>query len=226
MAGIGGTVDDLLGVCDLLDNESEFFAGGRDETRAIRALTQAQMYFESLAATYADVLTSTVTVNTAAATESSTIPASLRRIDGMWYLDASGRPAYEMDPIDQVGGHVPSLPWPITVTNNPDGTPMGYYATWDHFYWLSRPDGVYTMRIYGLVGQPAFSVRTDNFNYPAFCQLPLAQFAVKLLALGVDDTSLDLDRLASQVYGPVLKQLSHFDRSRPMARVYSHFHDT
>ncbi len=229
MAGIGGAVTDLLAAMTLLNNELDVTANGSDEARSITALTQAQHYFETLASSMPEILgNGLTTVPTALNTETSPWSSGLRRLDALWYLDAAGNPVRKLKRISEIGGHVPSLPWPlqIALTSSWGGAPFGYYADMNQFYWLPKPDGVYNIRIYGFFKQAAFALRTDNFNYPPECQLPLAQFAARLLAISVGDDSLEYDKLATMLFRPLLRQLRKFDRSEPQSRVYSEFHAT
>lgn len=228
MAGIGGTVADVLRVVELLMNDTQTASGEIDEAPAILALVQAQHYFETLCATFPDILQSTVTLSTTANTEKTTWTAALLRLDAVWLLDAAGSPIHKLARIEEVGGHVPSLPWPLTLTSAPTGTgvPYGYYGNMESFYWLPLPAGVSTLRLYGFLEKARFADRTSDFNYPYRCHLAFAQFASKLMAIGVDDATIDLDRLAAQVFSPLIKQLRKFDRSEPHARVYTEFHTT
>lgn len=228
MAGIGGTVADLLDGMSLIRNELDTSSGGTDEARAIKALTHAQRYFETVCAAFPRVYQSTVNVATAAQTETSTWSTSLRRLDALWLLDpTTSLPIRKMERIDEIGGHVPSLPWPLQVSVSAGyGMPGGYYANMANFYWLPMPDGVYNLRIYGLVAQAAFAVRTDNFNYHPYVILPIAQFACKLLDIAVDDDSSALDELASQLFRPLMRSIKGFDRSGPRGRTYTRVHET
>ena len=228
MAGIGGTVANVLSVCELLDNELETASGEPDEARAITALVQAQHYFETLAATYPDVLQDTTTVTTTAATEATTWATTLLRLDALWYLDSNSNPIRQLKRISEIGGHVPSLPWPMQVTLSAigSGAPYGYYGNMSDFFWLPKPDATHTLRIYGLVEKDRFTVRTNDFNYHYRLHLPFAQFAVKLLSIGVADDTMELDKLAGQLFTPVLRQLNNSDRSEPHSRHYTEFHTT
>jgi hypothetical protein len=222
------TVANLLDLLLLIDNELDVASGGRDEVSAILALRQAQHYFELLAARYPRVLQDVTTVSTAANTESSTWASALRRLDALWYLDVDGNPVREIVRIDEIGGHVPSLPWPIEVslTATAGGAPFGYYANMAQFYWLPKPDAVYTLRIYGFLKKATFSARTDAFLYPDEVQLSFASFADKLLKVGVDDDTVEMDKLSAQLFTPILKTYKRFDRSKPTGRTYSEFHST
>jgi len=228
VAGIGGTVADILSVMEILDNELENGAGEIDEGVSIIALVQAQHWFETVASSLPKVLQSIITVTTTGATETSTFSTSLRRLDAMWGLDANGNPTYKLDKIEGVGDHVPSLPWPLDLFNASlvGGVPYGYYASATQFYWLPVPDAAYTARIYGFVKQQEFALRTDNFNYPPECKLPFAQFASKLLGVGKNDDTAALDQVAAQLFRPLLRSMRKFDRSKPTSRYYNSFHTT
>lgn len=231
MAGIGGTVANLLSLCKLLNNELKVASGEPDETRMILALNEGQRYLELLAAQYPRALQQVTTVATVANTETTAKPATLLRLDSIWLLDSNSRAVRKLERIDEVGGHVPDLPWPFllspdAVSLQATGAPIGYYASWDQFYWLPRPDGVHTARIYGLLEKDDWTIRTDDVNYPKRARLAIASFAVKLHRLGVDDDVKDLDTLAAQTFVPLLRTLSNLDRSGPQGRAYTEFHTT
>ena len=223
---MAGTVADILDTCELLDNELEVDSGEDDEALAIRAITQAQHYFETFCATFPRVLQTVPPLTTTANTETTTWTSSIIRLDALWYLDANSNPVRKLSRIDEIGGHVPSLPWPLQVTlgTAATGAPYGYYGNMANFYWLPKPDATHTIRVYGLLEQSRFTLRSDAVNYPYRCHLALAQFAVKLLSLGVGDSGGELDKLAGQVFTPLLRQLRKFDRSEPMGRYYTQYH--
>lgn len=227
-AGIGGLVSDLLSAMFILNNELDIVSGGADEGRAIVALNMSQHYFESLAASMPRVLGDVMNTATALNTETSTWTSSLRRLDALWYLDANGNPIRKLKRISEIGGHVPSLPWPlqIALTTTWGGAPFGYFADMKSFYWLPKPDGAYNIRIYGFFKKAEFIVRTDPFNYPLECKLPIAQMAARMLATSVGDDSIEYDKIAAILFRPLLRQLRKFDRSEPMSRFYSEFHTT
>lgn len=222
------TVSDLLDLMSLIDNELEIGAGESDESQAIKALIQAQHHFELIAASKPRILQDTVNIVTANVTEKTTWSSLLRRVDALWYLDATGNPIRALERIDEIGGHVPSLPWPLQIAlgSAAGGAPFGYYGNMRDFYWLPRPDGVYTIRVYGFIKKAAFAVRGDAYNYPDETMLALASFANKLMSVGVADDTLDLDRLTAQVFAPLIKSYTKFDRSKPSGRVYTMFHST
>lgn len=222
------TVADLLDVMSLLNNENDYSDGGADEGRAILALTQAQHYMETIAASLPRVFQSTVNVATITNTETSTWPTALLRLDGVWYLDPdTSRPVYKLKRIIETGGHVPTLPFPLDLSLNTGvGAPAAYYANPSSFYWLPLPDSARNVRVYGMLEQSEWTARGGAVNYPNRTFLAMAQFATKLLNIGVDDGPQDLDALAQQVFGPLLRSLRKFDRSEPMPRFYNEMHDT
>lgn len=226
--GIGGTVADVLSVMEMLDNELETGSGETDEQSAITALQQAQNWFETVCSTYPRVLQDVVNIVTVANTETTQWPSALLRLDAIWLLDANGNPIRKLDRIEETGGHAPSLPWPLDITTmaGATGTPFGYYGNMANFYWLPTPAGVNSLRIYGLLEKARFVNRTSDFNYPYRCHLPFAAFADRLLQQGADDVSLDLEELANQAFGPLLKQLKKFDRTSPHGRDYTEHHTT
>lgn len=219
---------DLLGLLELLDNELETGSGEVDEARSLIALQQGQHYFELAAASTPKVLQSTVDILTVATTEKTTWATTLRRLDALWYLDTNGNPIRKLKRISEIGGHVPSLPWPLQVTLSPgpEGAPFGYYGNMANFYWLPRPDAAYSIRVYGFVKQAVLALRTTAFSYPDETQLAIATFASKLLAQGVDDATIDIDRLTAQLFRPLLRSYRHFDRSEPTSRYYTEWHST
>lgn len=228
MAGIGGTVADVLAVMELLDNELETGSGETDETSAITALIQAQHYFETLCAITPRTLQDTVTISTTASTETTTWTSALIRFDAMWLLDANGLPIRQIESIDEVGGHAPGLPWPLDMVTvvGASGSPFAFYGNMRNFYWLNIPADVVTMRIYGFLEKARFIDRTSDFNYPYRCHLAFAQFATHIMQIGADDVSTDLEKLGARIFSPVLTQLKRFNRSGPQARHYSEFHTT
>lgn len=223
----GNLVSDLLDTMAVLDNELDVGVGGDDENRAIKALSLAQHQMESIAATLPRVFQSTITVATVAGVETTTWTSSLVRLDAIWLLNSDGFPIRKLKKVFEVGGHVPALPWPLDLAlPTGSGTPSGYYASPQSFYWLPLPSGVSSLRVYGLVEQAEFGARADAFNYQKRCKMPLASFAVKILNNAVGDATKNFDELAQQTFGPLLRSLRKLDRSEPTPRYYSDVHDT
>lgn len=223
----GNLVSDLLDTMAILNNELELEVAGADEGRAIIALTLAQHQFETQAALYPRALQSTITVTTAANVETSAWSTSLLRLDAIWLLDANGVPINKLEKIQQIGGHVPTLPWPLDLAlATGTGNPSGYYASSQNFYWLPLPSGVASLRVYGLIEQAEFGTRNDAFNYTKRCKLAIASFAVRLLAGGIGDDATDFDTLAARTFGPLIRSLKKLDRSSPLVRRYDRVHLT
>lgn len=224
---MAGTVADLLVLMADLDAEIETAASEVDEAPSIRLLTQAQHYFETLCATYPRAFQTVTTAVTVANTETTTWTSGLLRFDKMQLLDSSGRVVRDIESLDDIGSHAPSLPWPLQISAvGATGEPFAFYGNMANFYWLPLPSAVSTVRVYGLIEQARFAARADVVFYPYRVHLALAQFANKLSSLSVGDDTGDLDRLAAQVFGPILKQLKKFDRSHPRGRYYHRLHTT
>lgn len=223
-----GTLADVLSLMPLFNNGLNTGAGGKDEARGILACTTAQHYFETLCATYPRIFQDTVTAATVANTEATAWNTALLRLDAAWLLDVgTGRPIRRLQRIEDVGGHVPQLPWPLQLTfSSGVGAPAGYYANMRNFYWMPLPADVQTLRLYGLLEQSEFVNRNSAFNYPNRCKAAFAEFASKMLINSVGDDTTDADALAAAIYKPLLKQLRKFDRSEPHGRYYTEVHTT
>lgn len=222
-------IADVLDMMGVLDNEIEIFKGGSDEARSILALGMATDYFETVAATLPKVLSSAGVnpIKTAALMESSPFPTELLRLDGLWALDVNGVPLFPMERIDEVGGHMPALPWPLSyVTSAAPGQPRGYYPNSNALFWLPVPDQVYSVRAYGLWSVPAYVDRTSAFPFPDMAALPLAAFACKYGTVGLDDASDEIQKVAVETFTPCLRALRKRDRSRPLGKRYESFHTT
>lgn len=224
------TVADVLTVMGILDNEMDVSSGGADESRAIAALTMAQHQFDSIAASLPNVLGDTITIAPTANTEKtawSTLASALLRIDAIWLLDATAKPIYKLKRIEEIGGHTPSLPWPLQVTlTSGTGGPRGYFSDMRNFYWLPLPDATYSCRIYGYLEQAEWTLRTSTYSMPQRCKNAFAEFAVRVLNGGVGDDVGTLEALGSEIFKPLMKGLGHWDRSEPSSRNYQYAHDT
>jgi hypothetical protein len=222
-------VADLLNMMGVLDNEIDNSKGGTDEARSILALGMATDYFETVAATLPKVLGSAGVNNikTQALMESSPFPAELLRLDALWALDVNGVPIFPMGRIDEVGGHMPALPWPLNyVTTAAPGQPRGYYPNSNALFWLPVPDQIYNMRAYGLWSVPPYVDRETVFPFPDAVALPLAAFAVKYGTVGLDDSSDEIQKIAVETFTPCLRMLRKRDRSKPTGKRYANFHTT
>lgn len=226
-----GDVDDIFDQMKVFDNGLRLGTGEKDVARAITALNIAQHFFESVAATMPDVFQATINVGATSGQEKTaldTLDSTLLRLDALWMLDPTTlRPIRKVTRIEDVGAHVPSLPWPLQVTvTGGSGQPLAYYANLVNFYWLPLPDGTSTMRIYGLLQQPEFTAHGDDFNYSLQIMPLIANFAVKVLHMGVDDDTGELTSLANSLFRPTLRGIKNFDRSEPSSRYYTRVHTT
>lgn len=223
------TVADILTFMGVMDNELDVAASGADEARAIQAINMAQHQFEAIASEYPKVgQTAATTVATIANTEQTAFPSTLLRLDAIWYLDpTTSLPVWKLKRITEVGGHVPSLPYPLNLALAVGtGAPSGYYANMADFFWLPLPDGVSTLRIYGLFEAAEYTARANTFTYPARLKGPFAEFATQLLSRALGDTDNAVETLASAIFRPVCIRLKKFDRSEPVPRTYSSVHTT
>lgn len=219
---------DLLTRMQVIANELEIASGGDDETKCLAALDMAQDYFEDVAASMPRIGQTKTTVTTAADTETTSLPSGLLRLDSVWYIDATtSRPAWEVLPITDTGGHRPQSPWPFNLVMTPGtGAPRRYAYDSENFYWLPEPDAVYTLRVQGLFSKTALTSRSTTFGWPDSVSVPIAAFAVRLLETSIDDPSDDVSALAEEAFVPVLRRLRKLQRQAPMGRHYTHMHVT
>lgn len=225
------TVATLLSYMAILDNELEVGSGEDDEDSAITALNLAQDYFEILAANYAEILSTTFAVTTTALTEATTYPTGVLRLDSLWMVDTASTPnlpAFELDPIYDVGGHRTSGSWVsrVMATGRAPGQPVKYWTNEEQIFWAPLPDAVYTLRGYGLRAKDDFALRSDTFNYRDHVAHPLAVFACKVLSLGVGDSTAELEALATQLFTPLMRKFRRFQRQGPRGRAFTEFHTT
>lgn len=223
-------VADLLNMTMQFDNEIDASAGGADESRMIISLNMATNYLESVAASLPKVLSrrGDNPIQTAANIESSPCPRDLLRIDKLWMIDTTtNNPIWPMTRIDEVGGHMPALPWPLNYVMNPaPGQPRAYYADSDTLYWLPVPNGVYSVRAYGVWSVDDYVDRDSQFLLPDLCALPIAAFATKYGTIALDDPTDEIQKVAVEMFTPVLRALRRRDRSRPTGKHYENFHTT
>jgi hypothetical protein len=216
----------LLDTMELLNQELQLQSGEDDVTRGLVALNRAQDYFESILAGERGVLgDQTGTVTTANDTESTSFPTGLLRLDSLWRLDSNSRPVYELDPVQDTGGHADNWEWPVSLVNSySPGTPTAYWTNGRSIYWSPRPDATYTIRWYGLQSASDISAG-GTFAYDDVVILPLASFAGRLMKIGVEDDATDLGTLAENTFRPVIKALSNFNRTGPKRLRYRYTHE-
>lgn len=218
----------ILDRMELLNQELQLQPAESDVTRGLLAINVAQDYLETLLALVPNVEGSTTgTVTTAAATETTAFPTGVLRIDRLQYLDpVTSLPSWDLDPIKRVGGHRRNLYWPWNIiTTTSTGKPRAYYTNARLIYWDPLPDDIHTIRWYGL--QQASDITAGGtFAYPDTCLLPIATLAVALMDRGVGDDTSDITSLASSVLGPVVDQLDRHSRDGGPQFQYSRIHLT
>lgn len=222
---------DLLSRMEILDAELETGSGEDDETKALLALDIAQDHFEAIAATYPRVFgTHDDTLTTTANTEKTTKPATILRLDSVWYLDTTvtpNIPRYKLESSKDSGGHIPGLPWPTRAqVGMCAGAPDGYWDDEDYFYWSPVPDAVYTLRWYGMKSQAAITARGTTFAYKDHLAMPFATFAVRAIKVGLEDGSDALKALAEELFAPALRRARRASRERVTGRSYTRMHVT
>ncbi len=218
----------LLDTMELLNQELQLQTAEADVTRGIVALNRAQDYFESLAALRPNMLGSAIgTVTTTNNIESTAFPTGVLRIDKLQYIDSgTSRPAWDLLPIEETGGHGVSQFWPFNLASSTtSGKPRGYWTNGTNIYWDPLPSGTHTVRWYGLSVAADISA-AGTFAYPDIVLLPLAGFAVKLMRTGVDDPTGDVTSLANQAFESVLDVLASFRREGGKGFRYRFHHDT
>lgn len=227
------TVASILSKMQVLDNELDVSSGGADETRSITALDMAQDAFEAFIANHPDLLGTVGTVTTTANTETTAWPSTLMRMDTAWLINTSATPnlpQWELNIIQDVGGHIPPVPWPwgagVWATPAGKGQPVGLYTNRSYLYWQPLPDAVYTVRIYGLYSKDELTSRAQTFQYPDVVSVPMASYAVRMMEMGIDDPSEELAALADELYAPVINMLRQPTRQRAQSRQYSTVHFT
>lgn len=222
------TAADLLTRMQVIANELEIDSGGDDEATCLAALDMAQDYLEAVAASMPKVGAGQSTVTTAANTETTAWPATLKRVDSLWYIDSStSRPAWEVLPIKESGAHRPGSPFPFNLVFTPStGAPREYAYDDSYFYWLPEPDAIYTIRVYGLTSRTNLTTRAITFGWPDEVSVPLASFAVRLLKMGIDDASTEYQAMAEEAFVPVLRSMRKRVRQAPEGRAYTQQHTT
>jgi hypothetical protein len=215
----------LLDRMELLNQELQLQSGEADVTRGLLALNVAQDYFESLAALRPQILgSSTGTVATVNATETTSFPTGLLRIDRLQLLDSSDRVVRDVYPLQRVGGHRMSQFWPLNITSSStSGAPRYYKAFASALYWTPLPDAAYNVRWYGFARASDITA-AGIFAYDDGVALPLASFAAQLMKTGVGDEVSDLQGLAMGTFSTILDTLSQTNRDQAPGLAYTQVH--
>lgn len=230
-------VSDVFATLNALDNEIDVSDGGADELRAVAALNIAQRHCFKVAAGIKGVMSTfgdpKAPIKTDANQEFTNKPPLLLRCDSLWALSTDGLnlPVWELRRIDDSGGHMPNLPWPLSWTvSSTNGQPAAYYEDAGQWYWQPVPAQIYSMRAYGLWAPKDFVDRDSLLAWPGnsayhLCD-PLAAYALKYMTMAVDDSIDSLQALGLEMFAPALKALSQRDRSKGKSRHYAYTHST
>lgn len=223
------TGQDLLNAMEALNQELQLQTSEADVARGLIALNMAQDYFESLAAQEGHIQgDSTADITTAANTETTSFPTGMLRIDLIQYIDpVTEEPVYDLDSIQETGGHIQSRAWPLNVTSSLSsrGIPTAYWTNGRFIYWSPKPDAVHTFRTYGF-SHAADITATDTFSYDDELRLPFAAFAVQILRIGVGDEIQDVAALAKQTFSGAIGSMASVNRDGASGFTYRYRHDS
>lgn len=222
------TGQDILNAMELVNPELQLQSGESDVTKALIAVNVAQDHLEALLATMPGCLGGqTGTVVTVANTETAAFPSTLLRLDKLQFIDAAtNRPAWDLTPIFNVGGHAYSAYWPQNLTMvQTSGKPEAYWTNGTNIYFAPIPDDVYTIRYYGFVAQSDITA-SGTFAYKDIARMPMAVFACRILSVGYGDDQGDLSGLAREVFSPVLKAYGDYRADGGKGLPYKYTHDT
>ena len=217
----------LLNKMELINQELQLQPAEEDVVRGLLALNVAQDYFENIAALHGAFKGDAIgTIATVAAQEYTDFPSGVLRLNRLQMLDTNGLPAWEIKSIHRVGGHAFHRFWPLNLSATIlSGRPRGYWTNGTRIYWDPVPAGVDTIRWYGFQ-RAADITASDTFAYDDGVSFPLAEFAVKVLRLGVDDDAGGLDQLASDTFTPLIRGMASFQRDFAAPLEYRFPHDT
>lgn len=227
------TIATLLDRMVLGDVELRVGARQPDEARALTALDTVQDWLEAVIASEPKLLQTDSTLTTTANQEYTTWPSGLLRLDALWYVNTSSTPnlpAFEVDIIQQTGGHRPALAWPMSSVILPGtGTGVPREASVvgvSKINWSPIPNAVYTYRWYGFIAATDITVRTQTYAYPDHLSVAHAMYAAKLLRLSKDDAIDALQAEAQAAFAPSIRALRKTVRVGPSPRTYSEIHTT
>jgi len=217
----------LLNWMEILFPELQLQSGEADVTKGLLALNAAQDMLETHLVQFPDVMGSgTTDINTTANQEYTTYPTGLLRIDAIDMLDSASEVEYRLTPAKETGGHAFNRPWPWNVMMaQTSGRPSRFWTNASRIYWDPTPDGVETLRVYGLIAASDITAG-GTFAYPDICIVPLSVLAVKLLRIGLDDPVENYMNLSRETFNPVLEALDRFNRTGPSQYHFTRRHDT
>lgn len=218
---------DILNQMEVLNQELQLQSGEEDVNRALIALNAAQDHFETLAAQLPDFKGDAIgTITTTGLTETTAFPAGVLRLDRLQLIDSNNNlPKWDLLPITRVGGHTYHRFWPWNVISPiSPGEPRGYYTNGTSIFWDPLPADTQTVRWYGFQRAADITV-SGTFAYDEAVILAFADFAVRLMRIGVDDAVGDIASLAGDVFGPLLASLGNFTRDQAPGMQYKYIHD-
>jgi hypothetical protein len=165
----------LLGYMTILNNELSNGVGEADEVRCITALNMAQDLFDSLCAKLPPgTQARSAEISTGAGIERTTFTPTILRLDGLQPLSTTGGVPVGgiIHSIQEVGGHVQSVPWPIQVllSTSAPGRPLSYWADATQIYWGTMPDATYYYRAYGYHAAADIATRNSTSLTSARCR--------------------------------------------------------
>ena len=218
----------ILNLMEVLNQELQLQTGEADVVRGLIALNAGQDYFESLLAQHPGVMGGDITtVVTAASTEATVFPTGFLRIDRLQFIDPdTNLPAWDLAPVMSAGGHAWNRYWPLNIISvATEGKPRAYWTNGTNIYWDPLPNGVHTVRVYGLAAASDI-IAGGTFAYPDIAMLPLATAAVRLMRTGVDDAVDPYQALGDEVFRSTMQALTRFRRDSGGSYRYKYIHET
>lgn len=235
------TGQSLLDRMELLNEELQLQSGEADVTRGLLALNIAQDYLEGEAARRSHCYP---TISPTAAPNFYEVPTvsgqpyldlqdTVLRVDAVQYVitqtgltGVTTVPQSTLTPRYDAGGQQGNgTGWLTQSWSNatPSGVPTAYWQQGYRLWFDPIPNGVYTMRIIGLIAAPDITA-SGTFLYSQTFALPLASFACGVLKLGVDDDPTALTSLAGAAFNAGLDSIQALDNSGPKPLNYTQDH--
>lgn len=218
----------------IFDNTLGLEVGGDDVSRGLTVCDMVIDWLEAEAATIEGCLQTHNLLYTAENTETTDWPERLLRLDSLWYIDPNtGRPVWEVEPIQGIGNHIPGMSWPLSemvmtgAASNVTGKVKEYTASGPggQFYWVPLPDAEYWIRGYGLWSAVDFESADSIFPYPSTVTVPFSGMASYLMKIGLDRELTSIETFVKASLRPVLKGLKKPNHTMPDSRTYSEVHD-
>lgn len=158
----------------------------------LRCLNIAQDMMERQAALRPRVFQTSQDITTTQATETTSRPSGMIRLDKAVMENDSGRGWFEMKACHDFAMtrdmHTGAPPW-VLVQGTGQGRPWKYYLDKDNFYWGPYdPDGTHTVRLFGLFAADDIT-NGGTFAYPDDLIPALAMAALVYFRTGVEDAT-------------------------------------